>query len=118
MQHSSIPANSSNVGAGVVFDTGGTYIITATAAGYAPSQATITVSGALVVIADFSFTSQVVTIRQGQYVSWKNNGPSVYTTISDNPGWDGGQIQPGQTYGAVYFGTVGSSRITARFMRT
>jgi len=101
-----IPTNSSSVGAGVVFDTAGTYIITATAAGYAPSTATITASGALVVAADFSFTPQVVTIKQGQYVSWKNTGVP-HTSTSDNALWNT-NLTPGQTSGPVYFGTVGS----------
>jgi plastocyanin len=103
-----IPTNGSSVGAGVVFDTAGTYIITATAAGYAPSTATITASGALVMIADFSFTPQVVTIKQGQYVSWKNTGSVAHTSTSDNALWNTSTIQPAQTSGPVYFGTVGS----------
>jgi plastocyanin len=102
-----IPTNSSSVGAGVVFDTAGTYTITATAVGYAPSTATITANGALVVIADFSFTPQTVTIKQGQYVSWKNTGSVAHTSTSDNALWNT-VIQPAQTSGVVYFGTVGS----------
>jgi len=101
-----IPTSSSNIGAGVVFDTAGTYIITATAVGYAPSTATITASGALVITADFSFTPQVVTIKQGQYVSWKNTGVA-HTSTSDNALWNT-NLTPGQTSGPVYFGTVGS----------
>ena len=103
-----VPANSSNVGAGVVFDTAGTYIITATAAAYAPGTATITTSGALLITADFSFTPQIVTIQQGQYVSWKNTGSVAHTSTSDTPQWNTNQIQPGQTSGPVYFGTAGS----------
>jgi len=102
-----IPAGNSNVGTGVVFDTAGTYIITATAAGYAPSTATITASGALVTIADFSFTPQVVTIKQGQYVTWKNTGQVNHTSTSDVSGWSQG-VAPGQTSGAVYFSAPGN----------
>jgi plastocyanin len=103
-----IAVGNSNVGAGVVFDTAGAYTVTASASGYVSGSANVTASGALVTIADFSFAPQTTTIKQGQYVTWKNTGPSAHTTTSDSPGWNSGPIQPGQNSGAVYFGTVGT----------
>ena len=103
-----IATGNSNVGAGVVFDTAGTYTVTATASGYAPGSANVTASGAQVVISDFLFTPQTVTIKQNQYVTWKNAGSVAHTATSDSAIWNTFNILPGQTSGAVYFGTVGS----------
>ena len=103
-----IANGNSNVGAGVVFDTAGTYNVTATANGYASGSTSTTVTGALVTIADFSFTPQSVTIKQGQYVTWTNSGPSAHTSMSDNPGWNTFSLASGQSSGAVYFSTPGN----------
>ena len=103
-----IPANNSSVGTGVVFDTAGVYTVTVTATGYAPGTANVTASGALVVMSDFLFAPQTVTIKQGQYVTWKNTGSVAHTSTSDASLWNTFDILPGQTSGAVYFGTVGS----------
>jgi plastocyanin len=103
-----IASNNSSVNAGVMFDTAGVYTVTATASGYAPGSANVTATGALVVMSDFLFTPQTVTIRQGQYVSWKNTGSVAHTSTSDNALWNTNGIQPARTSGPVYFGTVGS----------
>jgi len=103
-----IAASNTNVGAGVVFDTAGAYTITVTANGYAPGTANVTASGALVVMSDFQFAPQTVTVKQGQYVTWKNTGPSAHTSTADSSSWNTGTIQPNQSSGAVYFGTVGA----------
>jgi plastocyanin len=103
-----IPAGSSNVSAGVVFDTAGTYTITATASGYAPGSTPTTASGALVLMSDFAFAPQTVTIRRNQAVTWKNLGSVPHTSTSDAPVWNTGNIAAGQTTGPVYLSTVGS----------
>ena len=103
-----IATGSSNAGGSVVFDTAGIYTLTATANGYAPGSATVTASGALVTISDFLFAPQTTTVQQGQYVTWKNTGPSAHTATSDSPGWSTGNIQPTQISSPIYLGTVGT----------
>jgi len=104
--------NNSNVGEGVLFDTAGVYTITASANGYASGSATITASGALVLIKPGgnpgSFVPSTVTISAGQYVTWRNADAVPHTTTSDTGVWDSGQIQPGQSYGPLYFSTQGT----------
>ncbi|MGH7520312.1 MAG: cupredoxin domain-containing protein [Gemmatimonadales bacterium] len=103
-----IPAGSSNVAAGVVFDTAGTYAITATATGYAPGSTPTTASGALVLMTDFAFGPQTVTITRNQAVTWKNQGSVAHTSTSDAPLWNTSNIPAGQTSGPVYLSTAGS----------
>jgi len=93
---------------GVVFDSAGSYTVTASAPGYASGTATTATTGALVTIADFSFTPQAMTITKNQYVTWKNTGAVTHTSTSDTAGWDTGSVTPGQTSSAVYFPTPGT----------
>jgi plastocyanin len=102
-----IPAGSSSVNMGVTFDTAGTYVVTATATGYAPGAATTTTTGALVVIADFSFTPPTVTITKNQYVTWKNTGAATHTATQDGSGWNTGSIGAG-AQAILYFSTPGT----------
>ena len=81
--------------------------MTAAASGYNNGVATTTVSGAVVSIEDFSFAPTAVTIATGQYVTWKNTGPSGHTTTSDTPNWNSGTLGVGQTY-SMYFSTAGT----------
>jgi len=109
-----IPTGSSSVSTGVVFDTAGTYTITAalpTGGGYTPGSATTTTTGALVrMIAPTSFSPASVTIKAGQYVTWRNDDGIAHTTTSNagvTPAWSSGNLLPGGTY-QVYFGTPGT----------
>src|SRR5207302_9904643 len=102
-----IPAGGSSGSSGVTFDTAGSYVVTASTPGYADGVATTTTSGALVAISDFQFTPTTVTIQAGQYVTWKNNGPSAHTPTSDANLWSAGQVAVGQI-GYVYFGAPGT----------
>jgi plastocyanin len=96
----------------VLFDTAGVYTITASANGYTAGTATITANGALVLIKPggnpASFVPPSVTIRAGQYVTWRNADAVAHTATADTPSWDTGNILPGQTSGAVYFSTAGT----------
>jgi plastocyanin len=109
-----IPANNYYANAGVVFDTAGVYTITASASanGYASGSATITVTGALVLIQPggnpASFVPQTVTIKAGQYVTWRNTDAVPHTATDDNSAWQTGQIAPQTASGAVYFGAAGT----------
>ena len=92
---------------GITFTQAGDYTITGAAPGYVGANTTSSATGALVTIADFSFTPTPVTIAAGQYVTWKNTGPSGHTTTSDTPNWNSGTLGVGQTY-SMYFGTAGT----------
>jgi plastocyanin len=102
-----IPAGSSNVSTGVTFDTAGSYTITATASGYAPGSAVTAAGGAQVLMSDFAFGPQTVTISRNQYVTWKNTGAVTHTSTSDASLWNV-TVPAGAASGPVYFGTAGS----------
>ncbi len=102
-----IPVGSYYVTTGVVFDTAGSYTITATANGWAPGSAGTTAAGALVQMSDFAFTPQSVTITKNQYVTWQNGGAVTHTSTSDAPLWNV-SVLAGATSSAVYFGSPGS----------
>ncbi|HXO85085.1 MAG TPA: hypothetical protein VN803_06135, partial [Gemmatimonadales bacterium] len=106
-QNVTIPMGSYYVTTGVVFDTAGSYTISASANGFTPGSAGTTAAGALVQMSDFAFTPQSVTITKNQYVTWKNVGAVTHTSTSDAPGWNVSALA-GATSGAVYFGTPGS----------
>ncbi len=105
-----IPAGFSYVQTGVVFDTAGTYTITATAPGYASASQITNATGALVtMVSGNRFTPANVTISAGQYVTWKNEDTVIHTSTSDTgvtPAWNSGTLATGQTY-TVYFSTPG-----------
>jgi plastocyanin len=51
-----------------------------------------------------------VTIKAGQYVTWRNDDVVAHTTTSNagvTPAWNSGNLLPGGTY-QVYFGTPGT----------
>jgi plastocyanin len=102
-----IPATTYYASTGVVFDTAGSYIVTASAPGYAAGSATTVTTGALVTIADFSFTPQTVTITRNQYVTWKNTGAVTHTATDDASAWNSGGVAPGAVT-SVFFSTPGS----------
>ena len=45
---------------------------------------------------DFFFTAQKVTVPVGTTVSWQNNGISTHTATESKGAWDTGDILPGQ----------------------
>jgi plastocyanin len=102
-----IPTNNSYAQTGVVFDTAGSYILTASNASYASGSDTTTTTGALVTIADFSFAPQSVTITKNQFVTWKNTGAQTHTATHDTGTWNTGSIAAGGQ-GTVYFPTPGT----------
>ncbi|MEU1124923.1 cupredoxin family copper-binding protein [Streptomyces sp. NPDC005899] len=51
-----------------------------------------------VVIEDFRFVPQSVTVNAGDSVRWINNDSAVHTTTSDGPGWDSGLLTPGMSF--------------------
>ena len=103
-----IPTNAYYASTGVVFDTAGSYPVTASNPGYTSGNATSVTTGALVIMADFSFAPQTVTITKNQYVTWKNTGAVTHTSTSDTAGWNTSSVTPGQTSSAVYFPTPGT----------
>jgi len=106
-----IAASNTNVGAGVVFDTAGAYTITVTANGYASGSASTTAAGALVLMQPGTpgvFVPPSVTIKAGQYVTWRNADAINHTTIDDTGLlWNSGTLAPAASF-QQYFGTAGS----------
>jgi plastocyanin len=102
-----IPTNTYYASTGVVFDTAGTYTLTASNVAYTSGNDTTTTTGALVLIADFSFTPQTVTITKNQYVTWKNTGAVTHTATDDASRWNTGGIAAGGQ-GLSYFPTPGT----------
>jgi plastocyanin len=107
--HTTFGANPIAVGAGsssqnvtVIFDTAGTYTVTAAAAGYTNGMATTTTTGAMVRISsDFTFTPQTVTIPVGRSVTWRNADAIAHTSTSDagvTPAWNSPNIAAGGQY--------------------
>jgi plastocyanin len=90
----------------VTFDSAGSYTVTATASGYTAGNGSTTVTGALVRMQGIAFVPQSVSIRAGQYVTWRNSDAVSHTTTSDSPFWDGA-LPPGGTY-PVYFNLTGT----------
>lgn len=102
-----IPTNTYYASTGVVFDTAGSYTLTASNAAYTSGNATTTTTGALVLIADFSFTPQTVTITKSQFVTWRNTGAATHTATDDASTWNTGNIAAsGQA--TAYFPTAGT----------
>ncbi len=60
-------------------------------AGTAAAQTTV-------VIEDFQFVPQSVTVNAGDSVRWINNDNADHTTTSDGPGWDSGDFPPGSSF--------------------
>src|SRR6185503_13331164 len=87
-----IPTNNYYAQTGVVFDTAGTYTLTASNAAYTSGNGTTTTTGDLVTIADFSFTPTTVTITKNQYVTWRNMGAATHTATDDASNWNTGPI--------------------------
>jgi len=53
-----------------------------------------------VVITDFTYTPQTLTINQGETVTWRNDGPSLHTVTSST--WDSGSIAVGATFSRTF----------------
>ena len=102
-----IPTNTYYAQTGVVFDTAGTYTLTASNAAYTSGNGTTTTTGAVVLIADFSFTPPTVTITKNQYVTWRNTGLATHTATQDVSGFDTGNIGAG-SQAILYFPTAGT----------
>jgi len=102
-----IPTNTYYASTGVVFDTAEVSTVTASNVGYTSGNATTTTTGALVSIADFSFTPQTVTITKNQYVTWKNTGAATHTATDDAGAWNTGSLGAGGQ-SILYFPTPGT----------
>jgi plastocyanin len=104
-----IPTTTYYVQTGVVFDTAGSYTVTASAPGYASGNATTATTGALVrMVSPLTFTPGSVTIRAGQYVTWRNDDATNHTTTEDTgPAWNSGSMTPGAVF-PHYFPTAGT----------
>ena len=111
-----IPAGSYYASTGVTFTQAGTYTITGTAQGYTPGTTQSTATGALVTMqSNLSFSPPIVTIKAGQYVTWRNDDTISHTTTEDSatPVWDSGQLVPGRTF-ERYFGSAGTFTYNCR----
>lgn len=71
--------------------------------GSSPTNYGGNVVAATVTIQDFSYTNASVSIKAGEEISWKNDGPSSHTATSDTPGiFNSGTLAPptgGDPYG-------------------
>jgi plastocyanin len=102
--HTAIGTNPLTVAAGasaasttIIFDTAGTYTITASASGYTNGVASTTTTGALVRMVGTpsqAFQPQTVTIPVGRAVTWRNTDAVVHTSTADGatPLWNSGNI--------------------------
>lgn len=55
-----------------------------------------------VLMVNFTYSPQTVTVTLGTRIRWLNEGPSTHTTTSDTGVWDSGVMNPGQTYGVLF----------------
>ncbi|WP_079110413.1 cupredoxin domain-containing protein [Streptomyces roseifaciens] len=62
-----------------------------------------------VLMVNFQFVPQTVTVRAGDTVTWVNNSGSTHTTTSDSPGWNF-SVASGQASPPVSFPTPGTFR--------
>jgi plastocyanin len=64
-------------------------------------------SGPTVVMTDFAFTPQSITIQVGSTVTWRNDGPSAHTATADDTSFSTGILKSGEKRTAT-FNQVGS----------
>jgi len=105
-----IPTNVYYVSTGVVFDTAGSYTLTANAPGYTSGNASTVTTGALVrMVATTTFSPGAVTVQSGQYVTWRNDDAISHTTTADggSPAWNSGTLVPGGSF-LRQFSTAGT----------
>ena len=95
-----IPTSLYYVSTGVVFDTAGSYTLTASASGYTSGNASTLTTGAVVrMVSTPAFSPASVTIQSGQYVTWRNDDVISHTTTENSgPAWNSGTLAPGATY--------------------
>ena len=80
-------------------------------AGGTNTTATNTPTPGNVVIADYSFTPDTVTVKVGALVTWTNDGSYAHTVTADSGGFDSGQLDAASGGGGGYGGggtTAGS----------
>lgn len=64
-------------------------------------------SGPTVVMSDFAFAPQSITIQVGSTVTWRNDGPSAHTATADDTSFSTGILKKGESRTAT-FNQVGS----------
>jgi len=102
-----IPTNTYQASTNVLFDTAGTYTLTASAPGYLAGNATTVTTGAVVQMqSNLTFAPDPITIKAGQAVTWQNTSAVNHTTTSDASVWSA-SVNPGQSYSRT-FSTAGS----------
>lgn len=60
-----------------------------------------------VLMVDFSYMPQTVTVTQGSTITWVDEGPSIHTSTSDTGAWDSGNVNPGGVF-QFTFGSPGA----------
>lgn len=60
-----------------------------------------------IVISDFSFDPQDLTVENGQKVTWTNKDSAAHTVTSDNDDFDSGEISEGGNYSRIFSGKSG-----------
>ena len=108
-----IPAGQYYAQTGVAFDTTASYTVTAAATGYRDGSAPTTTTGALVRMVTAgptaAFAPSSVTIRAGQYVTWRNDDATSHTSTEDSatPLWSSGTMAPAVSF-QRYFPSQGA----------
>ena len=105
-----IPTGSYYASTGITFTQAGSYTITGTAPGHASATAPSNATGALVQMqAGTVFAPVSVTIRAGEYVTWRNSDAIGHTTTEDSatPLWNSGTLGPGGSF-QRYFPATGT----------
>ena len=96
-----IPTTVYYASTGVVFDSAGSYTLTASAPGFNSGNASTVTTGALVrMVSTPAFSPSSVTIQSGQYVTWRNDDAVSHTSTEDGatPAWNSGTIVAGAAY--------------------
>ena len=79
---------------------------------------TNTPAAASVLIAEYSFTPDTVTVKAGAMVTWTNNGSIAHTATADGGGFDSGQLSAasgGGGYGGGYGGGTNAGSFSFTF---
>lgn len=84
-----------------------TVTITATATTTAPTTTAtattqVTSAGAAVVISNYAYNPQAITITNGTTVTWTNNDPVAHTVTSVTGVFDSSSISPGSTWSYTF----------------
>ena len=74
---------------------------------YGKPQSTVQAQTTTVVIKNYDFTPNTITVKAGSSVTWRNDDNTAHTATSDTGAWNSSNLSKGQTY-AKTFSTPGT----------